>query len=118
MTNKVDFSNAIFLHKKCSNKFIFTVEHREIFQFELTSLITFDRALLQSGYTCTRGNFALSIRSWEKGCTYRRRPHFKLRAIGERSIIDREYVMPLAFRVMDSSYIKLVPRQSVRRISP
>jgi tRNA pseudouridine32 synthase/23S rRNA pseudouridine746 synthase len=41
---------------------------------------------------------------WEKGCTYRRRRHFKPRAIAQRAIIDREYVMSLALRAIDSSY--------------
>jgi hypothetical protein len=54
-----------------------------------------DVGLLPTAYTCTRGNFPLSILGWEKGCTYRRRRHFEPRAIAQRAIIDREYVMPL-----------------------
>ena len=59
-----------------------------------------DVGLLQTDYTCTRGNFPLSILGWEKGCTYRRRRHFKPRAIAQRAIIDRQYVMSLALRAI------------------
>jgi hypothetical protein len=59
-----------------------------------------DVGLSRTAYTCTRGNFPLSILAWEKCCTYRRQRHFKLRAIEQRAIIDREYVMPLAWRAI------------------
>ena len=59
-----------------------------------------DVGLLRTAYTCTRGNFPLSTLGWEKRCTYRRRRHFKPKAIGQRAIIDREYVMPLALRAI------------------
>ena len=100
MTNKLDFFGAIYLPKKRRTGAIFSLHHREIFQIYLTSLKTFYHALLRTGYTCTRENLPLSILRWDKGCTYRRRRHFKLRAIAQRAIIDREYVMPLALRAI------------------
>jgi len=65
-----------------------------------------DVGLLPTAYTCTRGNFPLSIRSWEKRCTYRRRRHFEPRAIAQRAIIDREDVMPLAWRAIQVIVIR------------
>ncbi|MBD0342912.1 MAG: hypothetical protein ICV61_19170 [Microcoleus sp. Co-bin12] len=63
-----------------------------------------DVGLLRTAYTCTRGNFPLSILGWDKRCTYRRQRHFEPRAIAQRAIVDRENVMSLALRPIDSSY--------------
>jgi hypothetical protein len=106
MTNKLDFFGAIYLPKKRRTGSIFSLHHREIFQIYLTSLKTFYHALLRTDYTCTRENFPLSILRWDKGCTYRRRRHFKPRAIAQRAIIDREYVMPLAWRAIQVIVIR------------
>jgi len=65
-----------------------------------------DVGLLLTAYTCTPGNFPLTILGWEKGCTYRWRRHFELRAIGQRAIIDRQYVMPLALRAIQVIVIR------------
>jgi hypothetical protein len=65
-----------------------------------------DVGLLRTAYTCTRGKFPLGILRWEKGCTYRRRCHFEPRAIAQRAIIDREYVMSLALRAIQVIVIR------------
>ena len=65
-----------------------------------------DVGLLRTAYTYTRENFPLSTLGWEKGCTYRRRRHFEPRAIAQRAIIDREYVMSLAWRAIQVIVIR------------